>query len=93
MQQMLRFILDRPVLVVIASVLVVGLFAGGLKGAYINPDFRLYFSDYNPQMLAFEALEADFNKQDNLTFLVISDDGIFNENSLVLSNQMRSPHD
>jgi predicted RND superfamily exporter protein len=33
-------------------------------------DFRSYFSTENPQLKAFEQLEADFNKQDTLIFLV-----------------------
>ena len=77
-------ILDRPALVILCCLLMVGGFTGGLKDSYINPDFRLYFSEDNPQMLAFEALEADFNKQDNLTFLLLSDGGVFTEKALVL---------
>lgn len=42
----------------------------GARSLNFTTDFRTYFSSDNPQLQAFEQLEADFNKQDTLVFLV-----------------------
>ena len=44
--------------------------ASGNQFLSFTTDFRSYFSPDNPQLQAFEQLEADFNKQDTLVFLV-----------------------
>ena len=49
-------------LVTIVSVLACLLLMAGAANLRFSADFRAYFSDDNPQLLAFEALEADFNK-------------------------------
>jgi len=49
--------------------LIIGLAAGAGKLSFVS-DFRVYFSADNPQLLSFEQLEQDFNKQDTLTFLL-----------------------
>ncbi|MEK9712721.1 MAG: MMPL family transporter, partial [Thalassolituus sp.] len=44
--------------------------AAGLLNLSFTSDFRTYFSDQNPQLRAFEAMEKRFSRQDNLYFLV-----------------------
>lgn len=66
----MSFSLRYPWLVIItAMVLIIGLTAGAAKLSFVS-DFRVYFSADNPQLLSFEQLEKDFNKQDTLTFLL-----------------------
>ena len=48
--------------------------ASGSQFLSFTTDFRSYFSPENPQLQAFEQLEADFNKQDTLVFLVEMED-------------------
>ena len=50
--------------------------ASGVQYLSFTTDFRSYFSAENPQLRAFEKLEADFNKQDTLVFLVEMDDEV-----------------
>jgi predicted RND superfamily exporter protein len=57
-------------LVTALSLLLVFVAAAGAARLTFNADFRAYFSDDNPQLLAFEALEDDFNKRDTLVMLV-----------------------
>ena len=67
----------------IGSLAVVLLLGIGLFKAQFTSELRAYFSDDNPQLQAFEALEADFNKQDSILFLVQPDDGdIYSRNTL-----------
>jgi predicted RND superfamily exporter protein len=46
----------------------------GAQNLSLTTDFRSYFSSDNLQLRAFEQLEADFNKQDTLVFLVEMED-------------------
>lgn len=62
-------------LVTALSLLLVLVAAAGVARLTFNADFRAYFSDDNPQLLAFEALEDDFNKRDSLVMLIEVHDG------------------
>lgn len=84
MNRLTSWIINYPKWVVLACVVLtlgVTLFA---KDAPFTSDFRVYFSKDNPQMMAFEALEADFNKQDNLLLLVDTEAPVFTESNLRL---------
>ena len=57
-------------LVTIVAIVTAVLLTAGAARLSFTADFRAYFSDDNPQLIAFEALEADFNKRDTLTLLI-----------------------
>ena len=82
MDSFIRLLTQRPGWVIGATLVFTVLIGLGLKDAAISSDFRLYFSEDNPQMQALEALEGDFNKQDNLIFLVNSDESVFAQENL-----------
>ncbi len=69
-------------MVMFVSLVVIVALSIGLKNTVISSDFRLYFDKQNPQLIAFENLEAGFNKQDTLSFLVVFEQGVFAESSL-----------
>jgi predicted RND superfamily exporter protein len=50
--------------------LVVATAASGLPNLRFSNDFRVYFSSTNPELLAFEELEATYAKSDNILFVV-----------------------
>ena len=56
--------------IVIASMLFILLLFSGLKDFSIASNFRAYFSEDNPQLLAFEEVEDEFSKQDSVSFLL-----------------------
>lgn len=62
-------------LVTVVSVMACLLLIAGAANLRFSADFRAYFSDDNPQLLAFEALEADFNKRDTLSLLIEPENG------------------
>ena len=66
------------------------LMAGGAGQLQLTTDFRTYFSADNPQLQAFEKLEADFNKQDSLIFLLQSNDAdsVFTSSRLAAVEQL-----
>ena len=51
--------------------------AAGSSGRLLTftNDYRIFFGDDNPQMLAFEALENTYTKNDNVMFVVAPADG------------------
>ena len=71
--------------VVIGCLLAVIVVAAGTTRLGLTGDIRVFFSDENPQLKAYNALEQAYNKQDILQFLVVPDDGVvFKEDTLRL---------
>lgn len=54
--------------------LVLGL-ASGARNLAFNDDYRLFFSDDNPQLQAFEELQNVYTKNDNILFVLIPESG------------------
>lgn len=70
-----RWVIRWRWLVLIGSLLVVFATATGLpKGGFDN-DYRVFFGKNNPQLLAFEELQARYTKNDNVLFLLAPKDG------------------
>ncbi|MDH5369338.1 MAG: RND family transporter, partial [Gammaproteobacteria bacterium] len=71
--------------IVLFSLLIVIAFGFGAKNLTSTSDFRAYFSEDNPQLVAFETLEKTYGKQDSLLFFIQpKDKNIFSKNSLSL---------
>ena len=62
----LKFIEINHRWVVLLSLCFSLLLAAGMGRLGLSSDFRVYFSDDNPQLKIFDALEAQFSKMDNL---------------------------
>ena len=65
-----RFITAKPWLVVLAVFAVIAVIAGGLSRIGFTEDYRAFFGDENPQLLAFEELERTYTKSDNVMFIL-----------------------
>ncbi len=70
-----QWITRHPWLVMLTAVLIVMGAASGGKYLAFKTDYRVFFSADNPQLLAFEALEAMYTKNDNVMFIVAPKDG------------------
>jgi len=69
--------------------LVVALLALGLKNLSISNDFRVYLSEDNPQLIAFESFENNYVKSDSATFVVTAKQGdIFTKEGLTLIQEL-----
>lgn len=64
-----------PWWVLAAVLVVVAAAAAGLPNLRFSNDFRAYFSPNNPELLAFEELEATYAKSDNILFVVQPSNG------------------
>lgn len=65
----------RPWLALLLVLLVTAAFSFGAKNLYFRGDFRIFFSQDNPQMQAFERMQAQFNKSDNILVAVLPANG------------------
>ena len=62
-------------LVLVAVVLVVALAASGARFITFKTDYRVFFGEDNPQLLAFEQLQNTYTKTDNVLFVLAPKDG------------------
>jgi len=68
-------VLRNPVFTLLLVAVVLITAGSGISQLSFTSDFRTYFSDKNPQLQAFEAMEQRFSRQDNLYFLISARNG------------------
>ncbi|MDE0053848.1 MAG: MMPL family transporter [Gammaproteobacteria bacterium] len=61
--------------VIVAAVLLVAAASGGIARLEFAADYRIFFDEHNPQLLALEELENTYGKNENIAFLVVPDNG------------------
>ena len=74
-ERLFRFVLDRPVWVILLSMLFVFGAAYGAKNLVFKSDYRVFFSEENPQLTAFESMQKIYSKSDNIAFIISPNDG------------------
>jgi len=78
-----NWVISHPWITILASILLVMGFASGGKYLAFKTDYRVFFSADNPQLLAFEELEASYTKNDNVMFILAPKSGnAFDEQTL-----------
>lgn len=78
-----RWIIRWKYLVVLTALAVV--FAAAYGGQFLgfSNDYRMFFGEDNPQLLAFEKMQKTFNKNDNILFVVTPKSGkVFSRETL-----------
>jgi len=71
-------------LIIIASITIVFLIARGAATIGFSSNYRVFFSEDNEQLVAFEALQNTYSKSDNIIFVLHpKDDQIFTHKMLV----------
>ena len=61
--------------VVLATLALVAIAASGIFRLEFSANYRIFFDDDNPQLLALEKLENTYGKNENIVFLIVPDDG------------------
>ncbi len=80
-----RWIIRWKYLVVLASIAVVFAAAYGSQFLGFSNDYRMFFGDDNPQLIAFEKMQKTFNKNDNILFVVTPKSGkVFTRETLAV---------
>ena len=78
-----HWILKWRWLVIALCLVLVGLAATGGKNLSFTTNYRVFFSADNPQLLAFDALENTYTKNDNVMFVLTPKDGdVFTQQTL-----------
>ncbi|MDE0679233.1 MAG: MMPL family transporter [Gammaproteobacteria bacterium] len=61
--------------VILAALFLVAAASSGILRLNFSGDYRIFFDEDNPQLLALEALEDTYGKNENVVFLIVPDDG------------------
>ncbi len=61
--------------VVVATLVLVAAASSGIAMLEFSGNYRIFFDEDNPQLLALEALENTYGKNENVAFLIVPDDG------------------
>ena len=62
-------------LVILGSLAWVAIASAGITRLDFSANYRIFFDEDNPQLLALEALENTYGKNENVVFLIVPDDG------------------
>ncbi|MCY4641323.1 MAG: MMPL family transporter [Gammaproteobacteria bacterium] len=62
-------------LVILATLLLVAVASSGIALLEFSANYRIFFDEDNPQLLALEALEKTYGQNENIVFLIVPDDG------------------
>ena len=62
-------------LVILATLVLVAVASSGVAFLEFSANYRIFFDEDNPQLLALEALENTYGKNENVVFLIVPDDG------------------
>ena len=82
-------VLRRPGRLLLSFAALVVVLASGMPDLSITNDFRIYFSEDNPQLIAFEEFEETFTPSDNVTLVVETEEGdLFTRRGLELIEKL-----
>ncbi len=78
-----NWVVHHPWRVILLAILVVMAMASGAQNLTFSNSYRVFFSDDNPQLKAFDALERSYTKNDNAMILITPKDGdVFTKETL-----------
>ncbi|HHL40249.1 MAG TPA: RND family transporter [Deltaproteobacteria bacterium] len=93
-----RWVLEYRWLVIAATLVAAAVSASGARYLWFSTDYRYFFSKENPQLLAFEALQNTYAKNDNVLFALAPRDGdVFTRRTLAAVEELtkaawQTPH-
>jgi len=61
--------------IILATLMLVVVAASGMRFLRFDSDYRVFFSEDNPQLVAFEELQDTYTKNDNVLFVLAPKDG------------------
>ncbi|MBW9258639.1 MAG: MMPL family transporter [Candidatus Thiodiazotropha sp. (ex. Lucinisca nassula)] len=84
-----RFVLKHKILVILLTVAVSLMMGSGVQHLRFNNDYRMFFSEENPQLKAFEKLQNTYTKNDNVLFVIEPQDGsVFTRRTLTAVSEL-----
>lgn len=70
-----EFVLKFRLLILIATLIIMGAGFPGLAKIHVTSDYRIMFSEDFPQLLAFDKMQETFGQRDNIMIVLAPDDG------------------
>jgi len=84
-----EWVIKYRIAIIIASLFMVAAGGYGIKSLGFTPDYRVYFKDDSPHLMAFNQNEATYTKSDNVFILAVpKKDDVFNPRILGLIEKM-----
>ena len=84
-----RFLVRWRWAVLLLTLVLVGFLASGLRFLGFAGDYQVFFAEDNPQLLAFEELQATYSKNDNVLFVVAPRQGeVFDRGTLAAIEEL-----
>ncbi|MEJ2692548.1 MAG: MMPL family transporter [Candidatus Thiodiazotropha sp.] len=88
-ERFFQSILDRQWLVIALSLILTALVGSGISRIEFSNDYRMFFSEDNPQLKAFEQLQNTYTKNDNVLFVIEPRDGrVFSRDTLAAVSEL-----
>ncbi|WP_297325221.1 MMPL family transporter [Nitrosomonas sp.] len=76
-------------LTVLVSAVLIAVAGYGIQFLHFKSDYRMFFSDDNPQLMAFESLNKTYVKDDNILMVVTPANGdVFTKENLVIAEKL-----
>jgi len=69
------FVGKHPIWVILVCIAFAFVAASGAQKLVFKNDYRVFFSEENPQLTAFESMQKVYNKSDNVSFVVVPKNG------------------
>ena len=69
------FVHKHPVWTILFSLLLAFAAAGGAQKLSFKSDYRIFFSEDDPQLVAYESMQKIYNKSDSVSFIVVPESG------------------
>ncbi|MEW8315993.1 MAG: MMPL family transporter [Candidatus Thiodiazotropha endolucinida] len=70
-----HFVLNNRLLVIFLAIAISLLMGSGIQHLAFSNDYRMFFSEENPRLKAFEQLQNTYTKNDNVLFVIAPRDG------------------
>ena len=84
-----NYVVDKPLVTLMTMFIAIFAFAYGAQKLYFDGDYKVFFGDDNPQMLAFESMQNVYTKSDNLAIMITPKSGnVFDEQTLTQIYEM-----
>jgi len=88
-ERIYNFALNRPWIVLLLSIALIFGTAYGAKNLVFKGDYKVFFSDENPQLTDFEAMQDIYSKSDNAVFILEPKNGdVFTPENLSAIHQL-----
>lgn len=74
-ERLFRWVIAHPVWVILLSLTLVVSATLGAQRLVFKGDYRVFFSDDNPQLTAYESMQKIYSKSDNVSFVIAPPEG------------------